>query len=233
MYFHYSQFESELHLYARKLNEYAIPIVGFLIIWVFGNEFFFPLDSNEQENFQKITGNFSENFTVFTPSTQIEIKQVESGYYAAFERRASNTSLSQLVMLVVFGYIVYIIATYIVRIIINLNAFEILKSKGKKLNRERSKKIHVGYFEDLVSHSDILYGKTLMKVMRGREDYGENVKNMHKYRNRRLWRNLKRDRRRLRRIRKVDIEEGQFNEKKIARTKFQTLSSYDYKVDLI
>lgn len=94
LYFHYSQFESTLHLYARKLTEYIIPIMGFLIIWVFGNEFYFP--SLNIQNLDKIEGKYSEDGKSFIPSTDTEFEINNTGYIANFERRASTTGFLNL-----------------------------------------------------------------------------------------------------------------------------------------
>lgn len=231
MYFHFSQFESTLHLYARKLMDYTIPIGGFLIIWVFGNSFFFPDFDSIGFEFGKITGEYSEDHKVFTPSQPFDFEPSDTGYITSFERRAGATRLSQLVILNVLIYVIYIAVTYIVTLIWNYTSFKRITQEIIKNNKDKKKNYDLSYFEDLVSHSDILYGKTLMRVMRGREDYNEEVKRMHMMRSRRLWRNLKRDRRRMRRIRKLDLEERRVNEGKFSLTKFQTLSSYDYKVN--
>lgn len=138
--------------------------------------------------------------------------------------------MSQLIVTIFTIYCVFLALDLVIDVIQNFTKFSYLK-KGIDYFQEKKKIKESPFFEDLVSNSDIFYSKNIAKVMRGREEYGLQVRKMHKTRNKRLWRNFKREKRNTKRIKKsLKKIKGAENVMVKEIDRFTTLSSYDYKV---
>lgn len=247
VYFHRTYFGFMMHRYVRKFLKLMFFVWGLFLIWIFGNNLIFTF-TFPKENPKKINGVFSENGEKFEVigTNEVKIPRVFEGYIAHFWDRATSSPLSLFILSITFLYI-------LLYFIVSLSIFFIRKLRLKNLKKNFKnldtflKKFGFGksywnyHFEDLVSKADILYTKCLEQITVEDKETENMIKKMHYERNKRAWRNLVRENKRLRGTTGNLKTQPSHNDhvnitgdlddsagRKVP--KFKTTSSYDYKV---
>ena len=238
MYFFFSQFNHKLHTYSRAVLDFALSMGVVVFLFVFGNIDYFP-NFHSYETKRVVFGveKSHNEFTLF--SNPMEPPARVPTIYDTVMRRMNESSIANLIMLMAYGYGIYLVISFIItasRRLLKVNLIE----AGIEVFAEKQKYPEI-QFEDLVSKTEIICQSHLIYHNRGREIGNMKVKKMHKERLNRLRRNFKRNqmkdgKRRSVRSRRMPggIGLGGFKgpsqEKKKNQQTFITISSYDYRV---